>query len=454
MEESALRSTAQEASSGESLAVGSPVYSWYVMGVLMLANLSGFVDRQVMALLTDPIKADLRLTDTQVSWLGGLAFALFYSVLGFPIGRLADRASRRAIIGWGIAIWSAMCALCGVARGYGQLFWARVGVGVGEASLVPPAFSLIADYFPPRRLSAAMSVFGVGSFLGSGIAYLFGGIVIQYVEQVGTVALPVVGLLRPWQLVFVVVGLPGLVVALLMLTVREPARAHGGSSLPAGYSVRATFNHIGKHLVAFSSQGLGFGLFLLVNLGTAFWFPAFFMRTQGWNYAQVGLYMGLATIIFGTLGILAGGRIADWLKSRGRTDANLRVGIWGSVFALIAAFPLYLAPSFAVLMAGLIATNLAAAFPWGAAPAALQEMTPAPMRGQTSALYLVLITLVSAFGPTAVALCTDHVFHDDAMVGRALLLVTVVGRVFSAVVLALGLGAFRRAVSAAAAAAV
>ena len=420
-------------------------YAWYVVGVLMLANVSGFVDRQVMALLTDPIKRDLGLSDTQMSWLLGLAFAVFYSVLGFPIGRLADRRSRRAIIGWGTAIWSAMCAFCGMARNYSQLFLARVGVGVGEASLTPPAFSLIADYFSPAQLATAMSVFGIGTFLGSGVGYLIGGTVIGLAERAQW-SIPALGVTRPWQVVFILVGIPGLLIALLLLSVREPARrysvAQSGDALP----IAETFKHIRRHLSAFAGQALGFSVFSLVNYGTAAWFPAFFERAHGWSRTQIGFYMGGATIVFGTIGIFLGGRTADWLRKRGFEASNLHVGIIASIIALVAAFPLYLTRSFPVLIAGLIVTNVAAAIPWGASAAAIQEMTPPSMRGQMSAIYLFLINIIGAAGPTAVALLTDYVFRDEARVGMSLLVVTIVGRLLSVATIAYGVPGYRRVV--------
>ncbi len=431
--------------------VRSPgIYAWYVVIVLMLANVSGFIDRQVISLLVDPIKSDLALSDTQVSWLGGLAFAAFYSVLGFPIGRLADVRSRRAIIGWGAAVWSVMCAMSGLARGYWQLFLARMGVGVGEASLTPPAFSLIADYFPQQRLSSAMSLFGVGIFLGSGLAYWIGGAVIQLVQATPPWHVPMVGELRPWQTVLVLVGAPGIAVALLLLTVREPRRSAVPGRLPSALPMRTAFGYVRAHPRAFSGQGIGFAIFALVNYGTAFWFPAFFERSHDWTIGQVGVYMGGATVIFGSLGILAGGRLSDWLKQRGRVDGDMQVGIMGSALALAAAIPLYTTRRFDVLIAGLIVTNIAAALPWGAAAAALQEMTPSPMRAQISALYLFLVNMIGALGPTAVALFTDRVFHHEAaMVASSLLLVTVAGRLLSIVCLWYGLQGFRGAVRAA-----
>lgn len=426
------------------------LYAWYVVSVLMLANVSSFVDRQILSLLVVPIQRDLAITDTQMSLLLGLAFAVFYSILGFPIGRLADVRSRRAIIGWGIATWSVMCALCGVARTYGQLFLARVGVGVGEAALSPPAYSLIADYFPARRLASAMSLYSMGIFIGSGLAYLIGGTVIEVVSNLEPWHLPLVGEIRPWQRVFIVVGLPGLVVALLMLTVREPPRTQSLGMGGKGFPLDVVFGWFRRHRTTYAAHGLGFAVFSLVNYGTAFWFPAYFERAHGWSSAKIGLYMGGATIVFGTLGVVAGGRMADWWRRRDVSDANLRVGIVAGLLSIAAALPLYLSRDEPLVLAALVITNLAASFPWGAAAAAVQEMTPGPMRGQASALFLFLINVVGlAAGPTAVALLTDRVFGDPAQVGLSLLAVTILGRLGATGLFASGLAAYRRTVAAA-----
>ncbi|HSA57300.1 MAG TPA: MFS transporter [Gemmatimonadaceae bacterium] len=430
----------------------STLYAWYVVGILMLANVSSFVDRQIMALLVVPIQRDLNITDTQMGLLLGPAFALTYSLMGFPVGRMADVRSRRAIIGWGIATWSLMCALCGVARSWTQLFFARVGVGVGEAALSPPAYSLIADYFPPRRLSSAMSVFGTGIFIGAGLAYLIGGTVIEAVSGLAPWHLPIVGEVRSWQRVFIVVGIPGLAIAALMLTIREPARTQSLGAGGRAYPIPKVLAWFREHARAYAAHGLGFAAFSLVNYGTAFWFPAYFERVHGWSSGKIGLYMGGATIVFGTLGVLAGGRAADWWKRRGRVDANLRVAMIAALVSIVAAFPLYLSASERMVLVGLVITNVAAAFPWGAGAAAVQEMTPGPMRGQASALFLFLINVIGlAVGPTAVAMLTDNAFRDQALVGLSLLVVTLAGRAVSIALFGWGLRPYRRTVAATAA---
>src|SRR5882762_1767566 len=202
----------------------SPGYSWYVVGVLTLVYVFSFIDRQIMSLLVRPLRRDLNITDTQVSILMGLGFAIFYTLCGIPLGRLADTRSRRSIIVAGFVAWSFFTAMCGLAKNFSQMLLWRIGVGVGEASLSPSAFSLITDYFPKERLATAISVYSMGIYIGAGMAYLLGGIVVGFASSQEMYNLPLVGATRSWQLVFFIVGLPGIFLALLLYTVREPAR--------------------------------------------------------------------------------------------------------------------------------------------------------------------------------------------------------------------------------------
>lgn len=423
-------------------------YAWYVVGVLMLANVSSFVDRQILALLVGPIRRDLAISDTQMSLLLGFSFALFYTLLGFPIGRLADSRSRRGIIGWGILAWSVMTAASGLARSYTQLLVARIGVGVGEASLQPPAYSLLADYFPREKLATAASIFSIGIFLGSGLAYLIGGVVVELVSSTESLHWPIVGSIRPWQSVFFVVGLPGIAIALLMLTVREPARrglrGGKGHALP----LADTFAFMRANARTYVAHGLGFSLFALVNYGTASWLPTFLSRTHGWNPGKIGLYMGGGTIIFGVVGVVAGGRIADRMLRAGYADAKLRVGVIAAIGALLTAIPLYLVNDQRVVIALLVPLNIFSAFPFGAAGAALLEITPAAMRGQVTAIFLFVSNIVGfTFGPTGVALFTDYVFRDDAAVRYSLLSVASIALTLAAVVLVSGFSSYRQTVA-------
>lgn len=425
-----------------------PRYAWYVVGVLTLANVSAFIDRQVIALLVGPIRRDLGISDTQMGILYGLAFATFYTLLGFPIARLADRASRRAIIGIGIAAWSAMTVLCGLARSYEQLVLARVGVGIGEAALAAPAVSLLADYFPAERRATALSVYSLGIFLGAGLANLVGGALIATVSGEGMLVWPVVGEVRPWQSIFILVGVPGLIVAALMVSVREPLRHEAGGGDPRGHRIGEVLGYIRANGRTFLCHNLGYGLIALVNYATAAWLPTMLIRTHGWTAAQAGVTLGTLTATVGVLGIVTGGRAADALFARGHTDAKLRVGIVAAVANLACGTAYTLAPTAPLAVAALVPFNFFASFAFGAATAAVQEITPNRMRAQAAALFLSVTNLIGlGLGPAVVALLTDRVFADDAAVRYSLLAVTTTGLAAAAGLLAAGLEPYRRSVA-------
>ena len=196
----------------------------------MFAYMVAFIDRQILSLLIQPIKEDLGITDTQIGLLAGLAFAIFYSFIGIPIAKLADKQNRVTIISLGVALWTFMTALCGLTKTYFYLFLARIGVGVGEAALSPAAYSMIADYFPKEKLGRAIGIYVIGLYLGAGIAMLVGSAVISLVSSLPPIDLPYYGNIKPWQLTFLLVSIPGILVLLLMLTVNEPQRSNYMSS--------------------------------------------------------------------------------------------------------------------------------------------------------------------------------------------------------------------------------
>ena len=198
--------------------------AWVTVFVLLAAYAVAFIDRQILTLLVEPIQRDLEITDTQFSLLSGLAFTLFYTLMGIPLGWLADRGSRRKLILVSVLFWSAMTAACGMAKSFGMLFLARIGVGVGEAGLSPAAFSMIADSFPPEKRSRALSLYAMGAVAGVGLALIIGGAVIGWASTAPPVVLPILGELRTWQLAFLLVSLPGPVLAIAVWALREPKR--------------------------------------------------------------------------------------------------------------------------------------------------------------------------------------------------------------------------------------
>ena len=280
--------------------------AWGAVALMTLAYILSFVDRQILGLLITPIKSSLQLTDTQLGLLMGPAFAIFYVSLGWPIGWLADRANRRNIIAVGVALWSIMTAMCGMSRSFGSLFLARIGVGVGEATLTPSVLSLIGDMFPKGRRARATAIYMGGVQLGTGLAYLVGGKVSGALSKAGTVDVPVFGHIEGWQAAFLGVGLPGLLVALAIMAIREPVRQKAPDE--TALSLWAALGYLGSRWTSYLPVGLGMCAVTTAAYAGG-WSAALFQRTWQWDVATMGFWLGLAYIVFGPLGAVAGGMI-------------------------------------------------------------------------------------------------------------------------------------------------
>ncbi|MFV0276947.1 MAG: spinster family MFS transporter [Parahaliea sp.] len=417
-------------------------YAWYVTWLLMVLYMFSFVDRTIIVLLIEPIKRDLHLTDTHVSLLYGFAFAVFYTFLGIPIARLADYKNRRSIIAVGVLIWSAMTCLCGLARSFGQLFIARVGVGVGEAALSPAAYSLIADYFPEEKRAKAMSVYTLGLYLGAGMALILGGMVIELIDNLGTISLPLVGQLYSWQVAFIAVGLPGVLFFLLMFTVREPARQGVSASDKAVIPLGEAVGWFAQRWRFYASFCTAMACLVMYSYSLTAWTPSFFIRTYGWTTLEISRYYGLVMLVFGPGGILVGGWWASRRMAEGDTLANIRMAIICFAGLVIPAATMSLVgdPWHAL---GLVAVvKFLSGLPLGVAMAAMHEVTPNRLRAQAAAFYLFTINILGlGLGPTLVALLTDYVFADPAALRYSL---AIIGPVSSCLGLVLSVYAMRQ----------
>ena len=424
-------------------------YAWYVVGVLTVLYIFSIIDRMILNLLVGPIRRDLGISDTQMSLLIGFSFAVFYTLFGIPFGRLADTGNRRTIIAAGVAVWSLMTAACGLARSFTHFLLLRMGVGVGEAALSPSAYSLISDYFPKEKRATATSVYTMAIFIGTGIASLLGGLVVKFSSAQEVWHLPIFGAPRSWQIIFFIVGLPGLALALLMYTVTEPARK-GGRGDRAGdgkpnVRIGDVTAYMRKNWVTLFCHNVGFALLTFSGIGSGAWIPTFFIRKYGWTAAQAGLVYGSILTVCGPLGLVAAGRLSDWLTKRGRRDSNMRVGLIVALAWLPTGILYTLSPTAGVAVALLIPTSLLSTAPYGVAHAALLEMMPNRMRGQAMAVYIFLGNLIGlGLGPTAVALTTDYIFRDDSAVNYSLLVVGVTAHLAAAALLWLGLSHYIR----------
>ena len=404
-------------------------YAWYVVAVLMFAYMVSFIDRQILSLLVQPIKRDLGVTDTEIGLLAGFAFAIFYSVLGVPIARLADRTNRKILISVGVVLWSLMTAACGLTKTFWHLFLARVGVGVGEATLSPAAYSMMADYFPPNKLARAIGVYAMGLYIGAGIALLAGSAVVALVAGAEPMVLPVIGTIYPWQLTFFIVAMPGLLVLALLATVKEPARREviPDSKSPINKSVSVTeilrYLRGNRRLVVAHSMGF-------LSLGTVIsayliWIPEFLRRTYALTVPEAGAIFGMCLLIFGGAGPYFGGWLSEHLEKKGYRDAEMRasmlLGLAMTPFAVIA--PLAPEKISAVILLAVAIFFLSA--PQGLAPTIIQLVAPNRMRAQITALFMLVAVLVGfSAGPYLVAFFTDTVFNDESSIRYSIAIVS------------------------------
>jgi MFS family permease len=414
----------------------------WALTVLLLAYILSFIDRNAMAILVGPIRRSFDITDFQYGLLHGLAFTVFYTLVGLPIGRLADRKSRRTIVGIGVLFWSVMTCGCGLVRTFGALFVARMGVGVGEAALSPPAHSLLSDFFPAKALPRAMSIFTLGITIGGGMAYMIGGWVLGAVGDVD-VSLPLVGALQPWQLTFILVGLPGFAIGALVWTIREPQRRGRMRAEGEAVPVREVLRYFRTHARLYGAILGSVSMLSVLGYGTLTWYVEMLIRNFGAQASAVGPQFGWIFIISGSIGALTGGVLAERLNRR-YADANLRVVVLAALLWVVPGIIGPLMPTLpgALLMAAPILFLMSSYF--GPAIAALQTSTPNEMRAVASALLLFAANLFGlGLGPPLVGALTTHVLGGDDTLHVALAGLAAVFAPMAAVTAAWGLKGYR-----------
>jgi MFS family permease len=385
-----------------------------------------------------------------VGFLIGPAFAIFYTIAGLPLGWLADRVSRVSLIVVGQAFWTLASFSFGLGRSFGALALARIGVGVGEATLSPAAYSIIADLFPLERLARALSVYSMGIHLGGGLASVLGGFVIDWAGDATSIRIPLVGDRYVWQVVFFAVAAPTIPLTVLLLTTfREPKRRESAVRGEAvAVSTGDFLRYFRANAGAFLCHNFGFGLLALSGYGALAWIPEFFVRIHGWDRAFVGKVVGLNSMVVGVAGLYFGGFVGDLLARRGRADSKILVGLLAVLVWLPFGVFLPFAGSGALAFALWVPMTFAAAMPWGAAAAAIQEAVPNQMRGKAAAIFLFVINLVGlGLGPQILPLVTDYVFRDGMQIHLSLLTVTVAAEAGAFALLLLALPRFRSAIA-------
>jgi MFS family permease len=414
------------------------------VGLLASAYLLAFVDRTVINLLVEPIKRDLQINDAQFGALQGLAFGVFYALAALPLGRLADSRSRRSLVAGGLAFFTAFSIFSGLARSYLVLFIMRIGVGAGEASILPSAYSMLSDLFPAHKLARALSVFTVGAFLGVGLSYIWGGGIIGWLDILGRIDLPLLGELRQWQLAFIIVALPGLLLVPLLFTLREPVRrgpsGDGGRVLPLGRVLQESWARRRILVPLFA----GFGIIALSGHASGVWTIAVFLRVFSMPPQEIGPVYGLVYIAAAVPAALAAGWLCDHLTAAGTHDAPLKVAAFGflgtGLFGAVA--PLMPNPTLALALFAPAIAFQSMMYPLAAT--AIQLILPNRLRGQVSALYLIVVNVVGlGIGPMLIGLITDNYFSQAADVRYALSLVNAACAPLACACLLWGLAPFR-----------
>lgn len=417
----------------------SSAYSYYVVGCLMVASAFSFLDRLALSILIEPVKADLGLSDTQVSLLAGTAFAVSYVLFAFVFGRWVDTRGRRGAIVLGMSLWSLATAACGLARSFTALFTARALIGVGEASLNPAAYSMIADYFRPGRRGFATAIFACGATVGGGLAIMLGGQLVDWAYAVDA-RLPYLPDSAPWQVVFVLIGLPGLLVALLILaTVREPGRTLARGEHDEAPGVADALAFMRRHVGAFVPLFAGYSFIAVIGYSFMVWGPVHFMRIHAFSAGDVGLLLGIGYGVGGTIGLLAGGWVSDRLVLRGRIEAPVLV----TLFAVLIETPIfvgaYLAGDTAVAVTLFCAGMATASIVGGVQIAMVQSLAPNRLRGIMAAVFGACVNL-AGFGiaPTITAMLAEGLFGGPQGIGKALALMTAIAGSAAIALLLLG----------------
>ncbi|MBI1182222.1 MAG: MFS transporter [Alphaproteobacteria bacterium] len=415
-------------STGATPAYPSPLYAWSVVAILVIACMLSYVNRQVVAIVLEPMKTDLGLTDTMISLLYS-SFAASYALAGLPLARWADTYNRKWLITGGMVVWSVMSVVSGLTRQYLLVFMARIGLGAGEAILTPATNSMAGDLFPRHRIPLALSVFQTGAIMGSAIAFIIGGAALQVMQDLSQHALPLVGRLAPWQLTFVVVGMPGFALSIVLLFLREPIRRNlAGMTAPARKGVPlseiAAFYRRNWRTLVF--HHIGFLAFSLAGFAFVFWTVAFFTRVHHVAPGEASEIFGWIFLIAGPAGVVWAGLLAGRFTRRGRRDANILAGLIGGALTIPVIILIQLMPNatwaFVLYAPALFFVNS----PFGLAFGALPVITPAPMRAQVAAVYMLTASAGMAFGPVIAGAFNDHIFTGAQGVRYSMIALTAI----------------------------
>ncbi len=418
----------------------------YVLVALLLASILSFVDRQIVSLLVHPIEHSMHLNDTAMAMLLGPAFLILHLVIGLPIGRFVDIYPRFKGLSLGMMLWSLATAAAGFASNFVHLFVARIGVGFGEAFLGPTAYSVLPDAFPPHRIGRASAVYSMGVYIGAGLALIIGSQVIGLLSHVHRLVLPMIGVMQSWQLVFVAIGLPGILVALWIYCLPEPPRRDPHGVAAPRPTLREVLLFIRSNLRALASVTFCAAFALAMSYGTGAWVPTFLIRSYGWSIVHAGAVYGAVVVTGGVVGVNLAGALSDALTRRGVRSARLLVMCLASVLTLPFAITFPLAQNPYVAMGLMLPAVIFSTFAPASMPVSVQEIVPNRMRGAVAAGLILFTSVIGlGFGPVMVSLFTNFVLHDQAQLRYSLAVVPPAALIISSIIGFSGLGAFAKA---------
>lgn len=429
----------------------TPGVAWYGVFVLMLGGLVGIMDHQIFNLVVEPVRSSLGLTDVQIGVLQGLAFTLFYMVLGFPIGWLVDRMHRLRLTGIGVAILGAGTLGCGLAHSFDAMFVSRSLIGIGEAALAPAAVSLIADYFSPLQRPVAMSVYGAYEMGGAGLSLLAGGIMLGVAGTLQRAPIAGFATLEPWRFVFIAAAIPAFIVAVVLVTADEPLRRNDSDESAQGEPgeirrsapefwvfLRRARGWIVPHI-------LGLSVVASVSMGLLNWMPTILIRDYGWHAQDIGFTLGMMFLALGPAGTLSAGYITRAWQRRGIEDAALRAACLGTLVVCAAVASIALPWSSRTILVPIGVAVFGTSLTPMVSIVAIQHATPAHLRGRISAIYYLATGIAAGnLGPLIPALLTQYAFRSTAKIGESLAIFGLVATPLAVAVLSASLAPYRR----------
>ena len=390
-----------------------PIYAWFFTSILLFAYIISFIDRQMINYLVVPIKEDMGLTDFEISFIQGWGFVLAYIIFSIPFGRIVDKVNRVRVLIGGIVIWSVATAACGFSKNSWQLVISRSGVGAGEAALTPASWSIISDLFPVKRRSFPMSIYLMGPYIGQGLSLLFGAQILRIYNEPVTLFESII--VQPWQIIFLIIAVPGIILGLFMFTLKDPHRKEGLiGDKKENESIKEVFSYIIQNIGAYMPLLIGSAFIIVLLYGLQSWVPTFLHRIHGWEHTRIGDQYGLVALFAGSLGVISGPVFERYLTKLNYNPPIIILCIITSIALTILGPITFLSLGSDIVLIGIFVTSFFITFPLALFATSLQNITPNQYRGVVSGLYVFTVNIVGyGLGPMVVAFFTDKVFRNE-----------------------------------------